>query len=380
MTPERAVQVDDASVATPTHARVLMLGTDPDMRGGVASVVSTLREAGLFERCRVTYVATHVDGGRFRKLLKFARAFALAVRTMSSGSIALVHAHVSANGSFWRKALLLAIARQLGIPTVFHLHDGRFNEFARTGFGGSVLRWCIRQTLERSDSVIVLSARWSKWAKEFAPRSRVRIIGNPVQCPVNLVRPHESDDAAADRRILFLGKICEEKGAFDLLDAFEAFQATHPRWRLVLGGNGEIGKFQQSTASVGLADRVECLGWVSGSQKDLELSRADVFVLPSYGEGMPVSLLEAMAYRTAVIATPVGGVPDMMTPEVHGLWIEPGDVKGLAVALSRLAESPELRSRLGHAARSHVLEQFSTERVVSQVCEVYAEVARARGR
>ncbi len=339
-----------------------MLGTSPEMRGGVAAVVAVLRDSGLFARARVQYVVTHVDGGRLRKLRKFIGALLQVIRVLMAGQVAVVHAHVSASGSFWRKAILLWVARRFRLGTIFHLHDGNFERYAESGFGGPVLRWCIRRTLEASDVVIVLSERSARWMQEFSPSCRVRVIGNPVRLPARHRRVCDRDkDGEVVGRILFLGMICEAKGSFDLLRAFAVFRARVSGWRLVIGGHGEVDRFLEDAAHIGVRTDIDFLGWISGPDKERALSSADIFVLPSYSEGMPVSLLEAMAYGSAVVATPVGGVPDMMRPNLHGLWVDPGNVDDLAATLERLARSPDLRASLGDAARQHVLANYSSK-------------------
>ena len=143
-------------------------------------------------------------------------------------------------------------------------------------------------------------------------------------------------------------------------------------------GNGDVDAFLKEAERLGIREDIEYLGWVSGSKKDAELATADIFVLPSYKEGMPVSVLEAMAFGAAVITTPVGGVPDMMTPDVHGLWVQPGDVVGLAQALERLANSADLRGKLTSAAREHVIAHYSTQTVLNDLKSVYREVLDPR--
>jgi len=355
-----------------------MLGTSPEMRGGIASVVAALRDAGLFERSNVRYVVTHVEGGYLRKSFCFVGATARALRMLMSGDVTVVHAHVSSRGSFWRKALLLWLARRFGVATIFHLHDGRFAEFAATGFGGGLLRRCIRRTLETSSLVIVLSARWRDWVRGFAPRARVRVIGNPVRCPPDLEAIKQRNPQHSQvGRILFLGKIGEHKGAFDLIEAFARFDALIPGWRLAVGGNGDVERFLAEAQRLGVRDSVDYLGWVTGRQKDFELAATDIFVLPSYGEGMPMSVLEAMAFGLALITTPVGGIPDLMQPDRHGLWVNPGDVPGLVQCLERLANSPELRARLGAAARQHVQAVYAVENIVAQIHESYVDVVES---
>jgi len=354
---------------------VLMLGTSPEMRGGIASVVTALRDGGLFEQARVRYVATHVDGGHLAKIAKFAGAVMLTLRALASRRVALVHAHVSWNASFWRKALLLWIARRFHVPTVFQLHSGGFDSFAQEG--RPLRRWCVRHTLESSDFVVVLSNRWADWVRHFAPGARVRIVGNPVRIPATLATRQRGGSPPAGR-VLYLGMISDAKGSFDLLRAWVEFRGGMPGWRLVVCGNGEVKRFLAEAERLGIRGDIEYLGWVSGGDKERQLASADIFVLPSHNEGMPVSVLEAMAYGASVIVTPVGGVPDMMQKDVHGLWVEPGDVKGLASCLGQLAGSSSLRNELAAAAREHVLAHYSVEAAVSRICDVYRDAMASR--
>ena len=358
---------------------VLMVGTSPEMRGGIASVVSAYRDHGFFAQANVRYLITHVQGSHRQKAWQFLKAVWMTIQTLASGSVAIVHAHVASKGSFWRKALLLWIARRFGVPTIFHLHGGGFSGFADRGVGGAVLRAAIKSTLEASTIVVVLSERWVEWVREFAPRSRIRVVGNPVRIPHSGSELRATAERGRGGRVLFLGLICDAKGSFDLLRAWVDFRARVPGWRLVVGGNGEVDRFLEEAKRLGISDDLDYLGWLNGPQKDHELSIADIFVLPSYKEGMPVSILEAMAFEVAVIATPVGGVPDMMKPEVHGLWVQPGDVGALAQTLERLANSPELREELTRTSRQHVIAHYSMETVLEGLRAVYREIAPAHG-
>lgn len=359
---------------------VLMVGTSPEMRGGIASVVSAYRDGGFFTWANVHYVNTHIEGTIGQRAWQFLKALSMTIRTLATGSVAIVHAHVASKGSFWRKVLVLWIARRFGVPTIFHMHGGGFAGFADHGLGGAVLRAAIRSTLEASATVIVLSERWAEWVREFAPQSHVRVVGNPVRIPEKVGELRLAGENRRGGRVLYLGLIAEAKGSFDLLRAWANVRDRVPHWRLVVGGNGEVDRFLKEAELLGISADVDYLGWVSGSEKDRELASADIFVLPSYKEGMPVSILEAMAFGAAVIATPVGGVPDMMTPEVHGLWVQPGDIAALVQSLERLATSADLRERLTRASREHVIAHYSTQTVLEGLKSVYREVLGARRR
>jgi glycosyltransferase involved in cell wall biosynthesis len=355
---------------------MVMLGTSPNTRGGIASVVSTYRAGGLFDFVRIRYVATHVDGTRLAKGWRFICAVAELTVQLMLGRVAAVHAHVSSSASFWRKSMLLLLCRRFGLPTIFHLHSGRFAEWASPSRGSGIRQWWIRNTLESSSMVVVLTPTWATWIKEYAPHANVVVLGNPVSVPVAMPPDDQRASFSGPGRVLFLGWIYDFKGCYDLLKSWAMFREHCPGWRLAVGGKGEVDNFLAEAERLGVREDIDFLGWVTGDDKDRELRRADIFVLPSYREGMPVSVLEAMAYGVSVIATPVGGVPDMMTPGVHGLWVQPGDITGMSDRLVQLAQSAELRASLAHEARLHVIRRNSVEAVLEQLTGLYDDLIR----
>jgi glycosyltransferase involved in cell wall biosynthesis len=351
-----------------TGKRVVMIGTDPDGQGGVASVVDVYRKHGFFERLGVSYQLTHRGGSLLAKLrCAVVGGFTIAVLLLGR-RVSLLHAHVSSHGSFKRKAVYLALARWLGVPTVFHLHSGGFKAFVDEDASPLLRRWIVH-TLRQSSGLIALSESWATYLRSLAPDARIWVVPNPVDVPAEAVL-REGEPG----RLLFLGRASRSKGVFDLLHAFAALSPTHPQARLAIGGDGDLAHLQQQIDALGLSQSVEVLGWVSGAAKELELTRCQVYVLPSYHEGLPMGMLEAMVLAKAVVVTPVGGVPEAVQHGVHGLLVAPGDVSGLAHALEQLLVRPELRHALGSAARARVLERFASDGVMRKVRAVYAEL------
>ena len=175
--------------------------------------------------------------------------------------------------------------------------------------------------------------------------------------------------------VLFLGILGPRKGVFDLLPAFKGLVDGHAGdVRLRIGGNGEVERAARTVRALGLAAQVELLGWVAGEAKQAQLAQADVFVLPSYNEGLPVSLLEAMAYGVPVISTRVGGIPELVRDGIDGFLIEPGDRAALEDRLRRLAEDARLRRTMGDAARARILAEFSEAAVLPALESMYARL------
>ena len=210
-------------------------------------------------------------------------------------------------------------------------------------------------------------------------------MGNPIVVPsLNVTAPEYP--ARAGGRVLYLGWIYDFKGCYDLLRAWAKFRQKCPGWRLSVGGKGEVDRFLAEAEELGVREDIDFLGWVTGPEKEEQFRQADVLILPSYHEGMPMSVLEGMAHGIAIAATPVGGVAEMMVPNVHGLWMKPGDIDGICACLVTLAESPDLRARMGRAAHDHVKANNSIESILEQLLSVYRDVldtasaVHARGR
>jgi glycosyltransferase involved in cell wall biosynthesis len=106
---------------------------------------------------------------------------------------------------------------------------------------------------------------------------------------------------------------------------------------------GSLDEVRQLATQLDVSDRVVCPGWLNPERKNAELASGTVFILPSYAEGMPMALLEAMSWRLPVIATPVGGIPQVIEHDVNGLLVPPGDIDGLAANITRLMKDPALR-------------------------------------
>lgn len=366
--------------------RILMVGTALDGRGGVAAVLSVLRASGLFEREAVHYVSTHREGGMLAKLVHAGAGLWATLRTCLLRRPAIVHAHVSSGASFVRKSLVLLVARASGCKTIFHLHGGSFRQYALEHSGVLMRRW-IRHTIERSSLVIALSDSWAAFLSGFAPKARVAVVPNAVPMPA---APATTTIATADAgapgtpvaavpdRILFLGRIEPAKGTAELLDAVARLAPRFPQLRLVMGGSGDLDGLRRAAAERGIDGRIDLPGWLDAAARDAELACASVFCLPSHAEGLPMAVLEAMAAGKAVVASKVGGLPELIRDGENGLLVPPRDAAALAQALARLLDDAGLRSRLGAAARGTVETQYSTQAVCGRLAAIYNDLAGTR--
>ncbi len=352
---------------------IVMLGNSPDAPGGMASVIKVYIESGLFDRWRITYLSTFKDGPFAGKLLMAIKAFILFVSLLVRRRVTLAHIHSASRGSFWRKAVFAMAARMARVPVIFHLHGASFNVFYHDESGAAQKR-VIRFVLDRMTRIIALSATWKADLGKITSNKNVSVIFNPVILPP---APARHDNTDANQMILFLGRLGVRKGSFDLLEAFRITLDTHPEAKLVMGGDGDIEGAKTLARKLGVADSVLFPGWIGADQRELLFAEACVYTLPSYHEGLPMGILEAMAAGLPVVSTCVGGIPEAVENGVEGYIVEPGAVARLADALSSLLSDANLRMRMGRAAREKVENSFSASRTLPKLENLYRELGAA---
>lgn len=282
-----------------------------------------------------------------------------------SHPVTLIHAH-SGSVSAW--AALLA-SRKHGIPLVvtYHgseVHDGLVNhhkgwEMCRDVFKYAELNLPVSRDLE---SILKRHAK-SQGSCETL------VLG------VDQSRFFPSWEVKKERNVLFVGDVKKEKGIFDLLMAWKEVKKVCPDAMLTVVGNDCTGgEFSKRVASLDLADSVRMLGPLPNQTIPDVMRESSLFCLPSYGEGLPVSIMEAMVCGLPIVATRVGGIPDIVFHNQTGLLVDKGNIQGLAQALTWLLSKPDEITRLSQAARMFACEHFDGEKSADRLVKLYKEL------
>ena len=349
---------------------VIWVSTSLHTRGGVASYVRTLQRSPLWHTWSARHIATHRDGSATVKIAAFVRGLVSFVVSVLIHRPDLVHLHSSSYGSFARKAIVAALARLFRIPVVLHVHGAEFHLF----FDRSprLLKSVIRSTLTRSAAVIALGDLWAQRLRRIAPAARVVVIPNAVTPVSGVSDPRPGEPV----HIVFLGEIGDRKGTFTLLDAWaKARVDLHAGARVTVAGDGELDRAERRISELGLADSVTLRSWLAPADVAELLRSAHVMCLPSRQEGQPMAVLEAMANGLCVVASGVGGIPELLADD-SGVLVPPDDVDALAAALVTVVDDPAERSRLGAAALSRASSMFDIEVVWRRLATIYEDVAR----
>ena len=349
-----------------------MAGPALSAKGGMSSVAQGYFDAGLAERCDVTYLATMVEGNPGKKLAAALGSYLLFCHRVKSCD--LVHLHVSRGASYVRKRLLARRANRAGVPYVLHVHTGEFDVLFQAAPRDKQDE--VRQLFSEAAAVIALSEEWRDCFIRLGcgTSDNVVVLHNGVAVPDTAAQPGLWEN------ILFLGRLDARKCPDVLLRAAAEVLPGHPNARVKLAGDGEISPYRQLASDLGIADRCDFLGWVEQAGGDRLMREGAALCLPSRHEGMPMAILEAMAYGLPVVATPVGGVPQIIRDGENGLFMPVDDWRYLAGLLDGLLSDPGRRAALGAAGRKTVQSHFDIGTCLEELLRLYDFALSRRGR
>lgn len=319
--------------------QVLYVGPDyRNHRGGIGAVLDVYAKYIT----PFKFIPTYPNGSFLKKVYTYLKALVLLVWKLATDrEIKIVHIHVASKGSFMRKSVIVMISKLFGKKVIFHVHGAKFHIFYdEAGW----LRGYIRFIIRRCDIIVCLSEQWKNYFESAFPGKKVRVINNVIDPPQIAAVPANH---AGKVKFLFLGYIGKRKGVFDLIEVLKKHQSEFAgRYSLTVGGNGEVDQLKQVISDDQTGD-VQYAGWVKGEKKNELLKECDVYVLPSYNEGLPISVLEAMSYGKPIISTTVGGIPEIVKPGFNGWLLEPGDHKALSSIITEVLDQKEKLAQYG---------------------------------
>jgi glycosyltransferase involved in cell wall biosynthesis len=352
---------------SPRRIRVAHLGPDPRDPGGMPAVIASLMESPLAELHDLQVIPTHQRGSLTQRLLVFAKALRTLTGFCVRGGDRVVHLQTTTRGSMYRKTICAMLANALRAPVVLQVNAGepeleRFRQKV-----DPISRWAFRWAFSHVDKVLGLGAAIAHELEEHYAAKNVEVFPNAAPAPVP--GPVPAPAPAGQARLLYVGGFHNPaKGGEVLLDAVPAILEAHPGVQVMIAGPGE-----PPPRLHGVNGSATWLGWLDADAKARALREADIFLLPATSEGLPVALLEAMAYGKAIVATRVGGIPDVLADGTEGIIVPPGDVAALSAAVNELVADPDRIRALGRAAKERAV-GFGPDTIAKRLDLVYQEV------
>ena len=314
--------------------KVLMIGPARNVKGGLTTVVDNYYQYGLNEKVILKYIESCCDKNIFLKFIKEILGIFQFIFCLNKFDI--IHIHVASRRSTFRKILYIKISKFYNKKVVLHIHGGGFREFFDNEISSQKRKY-IKKWFNKADKIIVLSEEWKLYFSKIIDDKKIVVMYNGVNIPNDFEKKF-------NEKILFMGRICEEREIDDFIKKYQ------------------------------LEDNVIKHGWINGDSLKTQLIDNSIFVLPSYFEAMPMSILEAMAYKNIVIATCVGGIPQVIEDNINGFLIRPGDVQSMESIIEGIINSDVYQKNIPIEARKTIIEKFNIKRNIKELVKIYSEI------
>jgi len=286
----------------------------------------------------------------------------------------LTHIATAFGLSFAKHGVCVIVARLLGSRVLLHPHCGFAPLYTERP---ALWKWFFRMIMRMTNGVITLSSEWNQLAAV--------VPGRPIYFSPNAIDLSEyqaiglkntkKNGHQGTLRALYLGYLARSKGSFDLIEAAKMTTSRHVPVTFDLVGEemvpGDEERLKKQIEECGLSEVVTMGAVATGPRKIDVLGNADIFVYPSYTEGMPIAVIEAMACGLPIVATRVGGLPDLVNDGINGLLVEAGRVDQLANAIESLCTNPGLRSSMQRNSFEIAFEEYEIEKAVPRLVDIY---------
>jgi glycosyltransferase involved in cell wall biosynthesis len=349
---------------------ILYIGPDhKNHRGGIGAVLDVY--AGYLGNFK--FIPSFKAVNPLRKVLVFVGSlFKISSVLIKDKAIEVVHIHGSHGASVYRKSVIIFLAKKVfSKKVIYHLHASSFDIYYQKGSG--FYKWLCNKSIKAVDVVIALSPKWYDYYNEtFAPDTLIT-LKNVIPYPdLSTIQPSR---VGGKIRFLFLGRVGDRKGIFDVLNVVKNNrQAWAGRVEIQIGGDGEVDRLKSIIANNGLEDIVKYIGWVDGTLKHKALSSADVLLLPSYNEGLPISILEALSYGVPVIASNVGGIPEVVKNQVNGFLLTPGDLPAIEHAINEMQQLNEPQFNNMKKASLEIIKDYMPDKLIVELNNLYSSI------
>lgn len=344
-------------------SKVLYVGP-LNLYGGIGAVSRTYEE----NIKQFNFIATHNDRSKLGNIIFFIFSL-IKINTffIFNRNIKIVHLHSASKGSFIRKSIIVLIAKMHMKKIVFHMHGGQFKEFySQLTWTKNIIKWVLRNV----DVFICLTDEWKTFFQDNLNLEHVFVLGNPVKIQDTISNKPLSQVVS----LLFLGSLNSKKGIFDFLTYIQSnVYFRNKQLRLTIGGTGEVEKLTSMIQDPNFLNQIDFIGYVTGKSKNDALKDCDVFILPSYYEGLPVSILEAMGHGKPVIGTRVGGVPSIVEESVNGWLFDAGQFNQLDTIFDEIVNHRFSINQYQQNAYKKSIE-FSANKILFDLSNIYKSV------
>ena len=352
------------------NKKILFIAPAEGTQGGISAVIDNYKCSRFWSQYNGGHFSTSIesDSRLYALLYQIKQIIIFFVYILFTRPRA-ASIHTASWNSFYRSFIYILIAWLLRIPVVLHIHPVFFHEFYIRG--GLVRKSLIKIAGKMSTKIVFLTSSIRDLFVSIFPGKELLVLPNPVN-----VSLFESDVCSHKRnrmQLLFMGWIVKEKGVYDIVDIIPEIITAFPDARFIFAGNKEISQLRDLIEPRKLNKFASVPGWVSGQDKVDLLLTSGVLLLPTYSEGVPNVILEAMASGLPIITTPVGGIPSILEDGVSGLFVNPGNKEELKTAVLKLLSDEVLSKNISQEAKLLVKQLYDVEIIGKKLEEIYRD-------
>ncbi len=360
---------------------ILIVGPTPPPMGGIATYVEDMLKSRISEEYDVLHLNTSrsfsIKKSLMMNLSLFCSNLLRLVYLLLIHRPQIVHIHTSSYLSFWEKSIFLIVSKLFSRKIVLHVHGAKFDSFYKNN--GMINKFLIRKIFRYCDNVVVLSLKWKNFFLSLVDQNKISVIPNGIE-----YTKFESFEKSFPKisngkiQILFLGNLTQRKGIYDILEVVPKIKDKFIDVNFVFAGSeefpGDLNRFKKECVAKEINNSIKLIFNFSDNEKMKLFFESDIYLLPSYAEGLPISLLEAMAAGLPVISTPVGGIPEVIEEGVNGFIISPGDTDDLANKICKLVEDKDLREMMGEKNQLTIKQMYDWLIVSKKISSMYYSI------
>lgn len=344
---------------------ILIVSTSLVTQGGISSVLKELMNSKLNQKYKLYHLVTHINGSTLLKILYLIRSYVLFPFVLIFRNIRIVHIHGGMKSSFMRKSYFLVVGKLMRKKVIFHMHSAMVDEYmARCN---PLKKRLVIKLFNKYDAIVTISKYWEKVMRSYT-QSDIYVIYNPVKSK-EIVLP---ENIPRKITVLTLGELGNRKGTENIIKIAASLKDENIVF--IVGGNGDVERFKALASEYGVEEKVIFKGWVSGQEKEELIRSASIYFLPSYFEGLPMSIIEAMSYGLPVVSTEVGGIPEIVIQDYNGMVHKPTDLEGMKNSINKLKESPGLIRQMRENSIKVVRRLLDIEQISAEVDMLYQKI------
>jgi glycosyltransferase involved in cell wall biosynthesis len=345
----------------------IIFGPSENDLGGISALLKSYKKSFLLKKINSVLITTYrSDANKLVLIIIFFNAVLKFIKNLIKYKVEIVNLQMASNGSFFRKSIIIILCNILNIKYFVHIHGGAFiNFYKKSSF---IIKYLIRFVLLSANKIIVCSKFFQKDLKKIIKiKAKIVVINNSINDNFKKIKVNENKN----NYILFLANLTPQKGIDDIFKISNDLISKNNNIKFVLCGRDKQDYYYNNFINNRNKSNFVFFNYLRGKKKIDFLKRSKIFILPSYIENSPISIIEAMSASIPIISTNISGIPEQIIHNKNGFLIKPGDTNMLKKYINILVKNKTLASKMGKEGRIIFKNKFSNDISYKKLISLY---------